>query len=133
LEYALSFYGLIPEAVMTITSVTTNKTAIIKNAEGVFTYQHIKQSAFRGFNEIKDNEGFLYFIAEPEKAVVDFLYLNLSKFDKNDFDIFENSYRFQNLTALSVKKLKMYASLFENKKLMTVINNLCAIIGRNND
>ena len=128
LEYALSLYELIPETVMNITSVSTKKTAKFKNELGIFTYQTVKISSFRGFIQTEDNNGMKYFLAEPEKAVIDFIYFNLSKFNKNDKDIFESSYRFQNLQILNIKKLLFFTKLFNNKKLTAVINNLIEII-----
>jgi len=79
LEYALSRYGLIPEKVVDVTSVSTKKTARFTNDFGTFIYQTVKPSAFRGFISGKDEAGLPYFIAEPEKAVADFAYLNLKK------------------------------------------------------
>ena len=97
----------------------------------MFTYQKIKTSAFRGFIQAADNNGMKYFLAESEKAVIDFIYFNLSKFDKNDKDIFETSYRFQNLQILNIKKLLFYAKLFNNKKLTKIIENLTEVIKEN--
>ena len=73
LESALNFYGLIPEKVSDITSVTTLKTARFSNALGNFIYQRIKEAAFRGFKKLGQGPA-SFFMAEPEKAVVDFLY-----------------------------------------------------------
>ena len=131
LEYALSLYELIPETVMNITSVSTKKTAKFKNELGLFTYQKIKTPAFRGFIQAADNNNMKYFLAEPEKAIIDFIYFNLSKFNKKDKDIFGTSYRFQNLQILNIKKLLFYTKLFDNKKLTTVVKNLIEVIKEN--
>ncbi|MFH1201402.1 MAG: hypothetical protein V1674_00730 [Candidatus Omnitrophota bacterium] len=128
LESALNFYGLIPEKAVDLTSVTTKKTAIFKNKLGVFIYQHIKPNALRGFRQVKDNSGYTFFIAEPEKAIVDFFYLNLSRFKPKDRDIFEVSYRFQNIEGLKVLKILEYANLFNNLKLLKVCQNFCRFI-----
>lgn len=125
LEYALSFYDLIPERVEAVTSVTTRKTKTFKNPLGQFTYQHLKPLAFRGFRAQKDETGLSFFIADPEKAVVDFVYLNLHLFSPGDQDIFEQSYRFQNLDILKPKKMKEMTQLFDNKKLIKVIGTFC--------
>ena len=100
MEYALSYYGIIPEQTITLTSITTKKTAKFENTIGAFTYQTIAPHAFKGFKTVKDESGLTFFIAEPEKAVIDFIYLNLSKFKKNTGNIFVDSYRFQNLEIL---------------------------------
>ena len=76
LHSALSFYGMIPEEVIQITSVTTLKTAKFNNAFGTFHYQNVKPALFFGY-EIKlmrDRRGLLF--ATPEKALLDLLYLN---------------------------------------------------------
>ena len=120
LEYALNFYGLIPEEVVDLTSITTRKTMRFKNKLGHFVYQHIQPKAFRGFRKM-GNEKNSYFMAEPEKAVVDFLYLNLSQFTKNVKEILEHSFRFQNIEGLNRKKLTELGKLFGSKKLMRAL------------
>jgi len=47
LESALSFYQIIPEAVFTITSVSTLNTTTLNSTLGNFTYAHIKENFFR--------------------------------------------------------------------------------------
>ena len=69
LHSALSFYGMIPEEVVQLTSVTTLKTAKFENAFGTFHYQNVKSTFFFGY-EIKlmrDRRGVLF--ATPEKAL----------------------------------------------------------------
>lgn len=128
LEYALNRYGLIPERVSDVTSITNKKTKYFRNEIGNFTYQHIKAKAFNGFKSLKDEAGFVFFIAEPEKAVVDFCYLNLANFQGNYKMIFENSYRLQNIDILNVKKIMNFAKLFNNIKLISVSRSLCELI-----
>ncbi|MFH1541082.1 MAG: hypothetical protein ABID79_04420 [Elusimicrobiota bacterium] len=120
LEYALSIYGLIPERTMDITSVSTKKTNKFENKFGTFIYQHIKENCFTGFVEKKDETGLVYFIATPEKAVADFLYLNKNRFDKNYRDILKESFRFQNTDSLNRRKFKFYVKLFSNQKLSQI-------------
>lgn len=75
LEYALSYHQLIPEVVYEITSVTTRTTRKFEVAGKIFSFRSIKQDAFTGyFLETRRSVGF--FIAEPEKAVVDWVYLH---------------------------------------------------------
>lgn len=128
LEFALNLYGLIPERVSDITSVTTKKTMVIKNDLGVFIYQHIKPDAFRGFKALKEDSGTTVFIAEPEKAVVDFLYLNLNNMPVDNTAIFRDSYRFQNLEQLKAAKIMELSKLFNNSKLMKVARNFSEFI-----
>jgi len=75
LHTALSFYGIIPEAVVEITSVTTQKTCRYENAFGQFSYQTIKPRLFWGFEPKTMRDGKQYMMSTPEKAIIDLLYL----------------------------------------------------------
>ena len=75
LHYTLCFYGMIPEAVMNITSVTTLKTCEFRNNFGTFVYKTVKPSFFFGYTAKVDREGKGFFMATPEKALLDLLYL----------------------------------------------------------
>ena len=123
LESALWFYGLIPEFVAKTTSITTRNTCRFQNDFGVFSYQHLKPECYSGFLGLKDENDFNILIASPEKAVVDFLYFNLSKFNLSKNDIFKESYRFQNYENLSKMKIKKFGRLFNSKKL----NSICQL------
>ena len=76
LHSALSFYGMIPEEVVQLTSVTTLKTAKFDNDFGTFHYQNVKESLYFGYDikMMPDGRGIL--MATPEKALLDLLYLN---------------------------------------------------------
>lgn len=127
-EYALMFYDLIPERVADLTSITTKKTKSFRNALGTFAYHHLAPKCFTGFIEEKDENGYSFFIAAPEKAIVDFIYLNLNRFDTKKANIFELSYRFQNYDELDSSKLQAFAALFNSKKLIGVVNLFCDFI-----
>lgn len=75
LHTALAYYGLIPESILQITSVTTLKTESFFNDVGEFSYKTIKNNLMFGYQhkEIDNEKNFM--IAIPEKAIVDFLYL----------------------------------------------------------
>jgi predicted transcriptional regulator of viral defense system len=78
-EYALAYYHLIPEAVYEVTSATTRTSRRFEALGKVFTYRHLKASAFTGYRPEKVG-GRVVLIAEPEKALVDSLYFaNLGK------------------------------------------------------
>ena len=78
LEYALSKYGLIPEGVFGITSVTLKSSRTYKNSLGNFIYRNIKENLFFGFED-REFEGKRIKMATKEKALFDFLYLNKIK------------------------------------------------------
>jgi predicted transcriptional regulator of viral defense system len=120
LESALSYYHLIPEAVYQITSVTTGKPAQYVSPEGDYAFRHVKESLFFGFDAIRDERGFEVFMAEPEKALLDFFYLNLPQFSPTDAEVFSESYRFLGQEILQPRRLAEYASRFASKKLQQI-------------
>src|SRR3990167_1011114 len=83
-EYALAYYNILPEMPYTITSATTKPTRIFTIAEKTFIFSTIKNEAYTGYIALKRG-GQLILIAEPEKALVDYLYfVSLNKKPKND-------------------------------------------------
>ena len=122
-EYALAFYELIPERVYDITSVSTKKTTDFKNVFGNFIYQHIKTSGFNGYQQIIDENGFNCFIAEPEKALIDYCYLNSSLF-KTEHALIFDSLRLQNLESLNTKRLTAHVRGFGNRHLTEIARSL---------
>ena len=124
LEYALSFYELIPEKVTTVTSVTTKKTKIFTNLLGSFEYRSIKEDLFFGFKKEIDKEGKEFFIALPEKALLDYFYLN-PHFQGNFSEL--ESLRLQNLEALNIKLLETYGLKY-NKRIRKIAQVLTRFV-----
>ena len=75
LHTALSFYGIIPEAVPQITSVTTLKTETFSNDFGEYSYKNIKPHMMFGYDLREMEGGRRILFATPEKALIDLLYL----------------------------------------------------------
>ncbi|MFA5773738.1 MAG: hypothetical protein WC908_03655 [Candidatus Paceibacterota bacterium] len=122
LEWALYHYGLIPEMVYNITSVSTKATRKFKNSFGIFIYRNIKKELFWGYKK-EEKSGQVYLIAEPEKALLDYIYFNLSKI-KNDTDIEELRLNASLIKELDIKRLKEYTLLFKNKKIKEIITKI---------
>ena len=125
-EYALHFYDLILERVTDITSVSSKKPVTFENYFGRFIYQQVKLKAFTGYRMLKDENNFNVLIAEPEKALLDYLYLNLSEF--SNVDMMVESLRLQNLDSLSHNKLIKFARLFSRDKLLSLTKQLVLYI-----
>lgn len=126
LEFALSFYGMIPEAVFSVTSVTTKKTQKFTNTFGEFLYKSIKKEFFFGFQTTKDEFGFDCFLATPEKALLDYLYFNVSANTKINNNFFGESLRLQNLELLDLEKIQKMAKKIGSTK----INKMVTILGK---
>lgn len=111
LEYALGYYDLIPERVIVYSSLTTKKTQEFNNALGRFEYCSVKESLFFGFT--KDaSERQEFFIALPEKAILDFFYFR--KDIQGEFGEFE-AFRFQNLEILKLERFHKFSLAYPNR------------------
>jgi len=75
LHSALAFYGLIPEAVVQITSVTSLKTESFNNDSGEYSYKSIKKNLMFGYELRPMADNRIVQFATPEKALLDMLYL----------------------------------------------------------
>lgn len=118
-EYALAKYGIIPEMVYAITSTTTKPTRNFSVSNIRFSYYSIKKPAFTGYSlriEQAGGRNARIFFAEPEKALVDYLYfVALGRKSFND--------------RLDVRKLNKvriihYVKLFQSKKLLALVKKL---------
>lgn len=115
LEMAFSYYNLIPEAVYGITSATSQKTNNFKTDFGTFSYRRIKPNLMFGYKLIEyKNQNFR--IAEIEKAILDYFYLNTKLKTENDFA--EMRFNGEEFKALADRnKLNEYLKAFENRAL----------------
>ena len=75
-NYALAYYGLIPEAVYNFTSATTEKKKkkSFSNRFGTFSYRDIPRDAYPYGINIIDEGKYSFMIASKEKALCDKLY-----------------------------------------------------------
>ena len=71
LDYALSFYGLIPEMVVDVVSITTKRAKAFKTDYGVFEYKHIKKELYPIGLKIYNANEYTFLIATKEKALCD--------------------------------------------------------------
>ena len=76
-EFALSYHGLIPEAVYNFTSATfeKKKKKEFKTPFGTFTYRDVPSAAYPYGIECVSENGYTFQIASPEKALCDELYI----------------------------------------------------------
>jgi len=124
-ETALSYYNLIPESVYQITSATTRRTNYCESSSGNFIYHSVKSSLFFGYDLIAYNKYFK--LAYPEKALLDYLYINSHLRTSDDFlslridiDTFDERINRENLNK--------YLAKFNNKSLANRLETLIEVI-----
>ncbi|KAF0126496.1 MAG: hypothetical protein FD189_1373 [Elusimicrobia bacterium] len=74
LDYVLYKHNLLTEVPVNFTLVTANKTAVYRNALGLFSYHKVKGPLFCGYKTAEEG-GFPVYRASKAKALFDFLYL----------------------------------------------------------
>lgn len=100
-HFSLNFYRCIQQIPFKMTLITTQKSRQISE----YTYKHVNPKLFFGYNREK-YDGTYIFIAEPEKAVLDMIYL-----DRVPYNLFDDF-----LDKLDEKKLKKYINKYKNIK-----------------
>lgn len=122
LESALSFYGLIPEGVFTVTAISTKNTAYFDTPITAFRYQHIKKDLFFGYELLPNGAK----IASIEKVLLDYLYFHPEICDAADFQAWRfNSDEF--LAQVNLTTLQAYADAYPKSvqtRLETVLHHI---------
>jgi len=124
LQSALSHYGLIPEYVPYVTSVTTGRPETISSPIGNYIFKHIKTALFHSYKYIELGDGQSAFIASPEKALLDLFYLTPVSDDIH----YQNELRLQNLEALDIVQLSHLAQESKSQKLLRAIKNIVLLV-----
>lgn len=115
LEMGLKFYGLIPEEIFQITSVSTKKATHFETPVGNFSYRHLKPSLFWGYRLVDFGQQKVL-LADPEKALLDYLYLHPQLKTRDDFQGMRiNADEFR--AHVDIGKLHRYLEAFESKSL----------------
>lgn len=128
LHTALSFYGMIPEAVVQLTSVTSLKTASFKNAFGEYAYRNVKSRLMFGYGARALEDGRTFLLAEPEKALLDLLYLYPFYKDAASLESLRLDEDFMQ-EEVNVERLNDYCARFACKALDKRVNLLMKIYG----
>ena len=84
LEWALSFYGIIPERVYAVTNMTLGRTKEYRTPIGTFTYNALSAEKYAIGITQKSSGDFIggFLIATPEKALADLVFTTCSNLNK---------------------------------------------------
>jgi predicted transcriptional regulator of viral defense system len=111
---ALHLHGIIEQIPQEITLASTSHTKVIRTNIGTFSIHQITPLFFKGFGWYKGTGSFL--IAEPEKALVDSLYL--SAYKKKQFGYFPELYFPK---SFSFKKAKEWVRKVPDTKISSYV------------
>jgi hypothetical protein len=123
LDYALAYYGLIPEGVEALTSVTPNRPRRFSTPVGLFIYRQIPAPAYEeGMVRVEGEHNQAFLIASPEKALADKLVSvrgapiasigEMGRFLEEDLRIDSGAIR-----AFSVEKIEEFAGRYRSLRL----------------
>lgn len=128
-DFALSYYGLIPERVSTITCATFNKKKRkqYNTKFGVFTYKDVPSSVYPEEILLKQENNYSYQIATKEKALCDKLYSlkplkNLSNLETmlfNDLRIDIEEFK-----KINIKKIEKLSNLYHSTNVALLLKYL---------
>jgi predicted transcriptional regulator of viral defense system len=128
LQSALGFYGMIPEYVPSTVAITTGRPWQIQSPLGRFVFRHIKAPLFWGYKQLEVDDQ-ICFIATPEKALLDLLYITPGSADPS----FITSLRLQNYEQLNRTVLADYAEKMRSKKVDRAITFLLADLSNHDE
>lgn len=123
LQSALAWYGMIPEYVPMTTSITTQRPETITNHMGSFSYQHMQASLFHGFQQAELGNKQQAYLATPEKALQDFIYLQ----PDGDTEACLREMRLQALEKLNLDTFALLAEQAGKPKLLRSVKVIEAL------
>lgn len=123
LHSALAYYGMIPEYAPGVVSVTTARPGALATPIGSFRYRHVRGGMFRGYEEIEVVPGQRAFVATPEKALIDTMYLTPG----GDSRQFLEGLRLQRLERIKPDRLEREASGAGGDKLKRAVAVVVAL------
>ena len=125
MESALSYYRLIPEAIFQITSISTRKTKLFKTDIAPFSYTSIHPRLFWGY-DLKKSNTHSFCISDPEKTLLDYLYINIHVKDTASFkELRLNKNMLGSL--IKIDKLKRYLKIFSNNRVHINVKKLMGV------
>lgn len=124
LQSALSHYGIIPEYVPVTTSVTAQRGGTWETPLGSYQFRHIQTAWLTGYHQIDLPDNQQAFIATPEKALLDLVYLTPG----GDTPEYLASLRLQKLEFLALDDLNTLAAQSQRKKLTRAADNIVRLV-----
>ncbi len=113
LQAALAHFALIPESVPVTTSVTVGRPGRWDTPLGSYEFRHLQEELFRGFRRTPLAGGQEAWVATPEKALLDLVYLE----PEGDSLAYLTELRLQNLDGIDPGEVWRLAEAFGKPKL----------------
>ncbi len=133
LDYALSYWGLIPERVHEVTAMTNKRNKYFRTPLGVFSYKYINTAKFSpGVALIKSETtsrpsgkpGIAFFIASREKALCDKLATVreiIGEYDIADYLQFDLRMDLESISGFDMPLLKTIRTVYKKKSVTALV------------
>lgn len=123
LQSALAYYGLIPEVVNITTSVSTGRPERLETPLGTYEFRHVKTEFLFSYQMVELG-GQSAFVATPEKALLDLIYLQPG----SDSIAYLKELRLQNIEKLDKDLLLKLSRRFSTPKLQNATKGILQLI-----
>jgi hypothetical protein len=120
MQSALAYYEMIPESVYLTSSITARRPETITNHLGQFDFRHVKVSWLCGYRLIDVGNAQKAFVAAPEKALLDLVYLQPG----GDSIDYLRELRLQTLEKLDFDRMNQLAGQANKPKLLRAVSIL---------
>lgn len=130
LDYALFYYGLIPEHVHAVTSITPQRNKHFETPVGHFYYRYLAFKKYVvGLTRVACDEVRHVIMASPEKALIDKIYFDKSlvlttSHDVKDYLFLDLRLEQDRVSALSLDAFTEIASVYQYGNVSVVLNYL---------
>ena len=127
LQSALAIHGLIPEFVPVTTSITTGRPGEFSTPLGTFVFRHVRTPLFQGFREFEMDTLQPAFVATPEKALLDLLYLEKG----SDSEAYLAELRLEIDDGFDLEELERFSRIFRSGKVRRAVAGVIDRAGEN--
>jgi predicted transcriptional regulator of viral defense system len=124
-QSALAHYGFIPEYVPSVVSVCSSRPRQWDTALGTYHFRHVHTKYLFGYHQLDLGEKQQALIADPEKALLDLVYLTPGG-DSSEYLL---SLRLQNLEQLDESTLNKNAERFGKPKMKRAAEEMRQLVG----
>ena len=136
LDYALHYYGMIPERVEAVTSVTCSRGRRFSTPVGLFIYRGISMNAYQiGIDQVVLEGGRTFLIAVPEKALSDKIHDDRGTAIRTQQEMrtyLLDSLRIddEELARLDAEKVSLIAERYKSRKIRLLSGLIRRLVGR---
>lgn len=122
-ESALAFHGWIPEAVYTTNSASGRRSKDFDTPIGFYSFKHVPSQYFYDLVNRVQSEESIFLIAEPWKALADYIYVNKKGWPSIQDIYLDMRIEIDTLIESNISSLKKLVTTYNSKRVRTLLGN----------